>query len=146
MRSAEFFAVVNCEGGVQADLFGILAQQPGADAVVGAGPGQRVRHDAGVVAHDFARDALDPLGHLGRGATGKRHQQDPTRVCTLNDQMGDPMGEGVSLSGSGAGNDEQGRRGQSAAGAVLYRTPLLGIKSFEVGGCRLHRGVYPFPE
>ena len=62
------FAVVNREGGVQADLFGVLAQQPGADAVVGAGPGQRVGHDAGVVAHHLARDPLDPLGHLGGGA------------------------------------------------------------------------------
>ncbi len=62
------FAVVNREGGVQADLFGVLAQQPGADAVVGAGPGQCVRHDPGVVAHHLARDTFDPLGHLGRGA------------------------------------------------------------------------------
>ena len=62
------FAVVNREGGVQADLFGVFAQQPGADAVVGPGPGQCVRHDPGVVAHNLARDALDPLGHLGRGA------------------------------------------------------------------------------
>ena len=63
--------------------------------------------------------------HSGRGA--RRHQQDPARVGTLNDQMGDPMGEGVSLSGAGAADDEQGRCGQSAAGAVLDRTPLLGI-------------------
>jgi hypothetical protein len=62
------FAVVNREGGVQADLFGVLTQQPRADAVVGAGPGQRVRHDPGIVAHHLAGDAFDPLGHLGRGA------------------------------------------------------------------------------
>ena len=61
------FAVVNCKGRIQADLFGVLAQQPGADAVVGAGPGQRVGHDPGVVAQHLARDAFDPLGHLGRG-------------------------------------------------------------------------------
>jgi hypothetical protein len=56
---------VNRKGRVQADLFGILAKQPGADAVVCAGPGQRVGHDPGVVAHHLARYALDPLGHLG---------------------------------------------------------------------------------
>ena len=61
------FAVVNRKGRVQADLFGVLAQQPGADAVVGAGPGQRVGHDPGVVAQHLARDPFDPLGHLGRG-------------------------------------------------------------------------------
>ena len=63
------FAVVNREGGVQADLFGIFAQQPGADAVVGAGPRQCVGHDPGVVTQHLARDPFDPLGHLGRGAT-----------------------------------------------------------------------------
>ena len=58
---------MNRKGWVQADLFGVLAQQPGADAVVGAGPGQRVRHDPGVVTQHLARDAFDPLGHLGGG-------------------------------------------------------------------------------
>jgi hypothetical protein len=32
------FAVVNRKGGIQADLFGVLAQQSGADAVISAGP------------------------------------------------------------------------------------------------------------
>ena len=91
------FAVVNCEGGVEADLFGVLAQQPGADAMVGAGLGQRVRHDSGIVAEHLGR-SVDPLGHLGGGTTRKRHQQDPAGIGTLNDQMGDPMGEGVGLS------------------------------------------------
>ena len=62
------FAVVNREGRIQTDLLGVLAQQPGADAVVGAGPGQRIRHDPGVVAQHLARDPFDPLRHLGRGA------------------------------------------------------------------------------
>ena len=41
-------AVVDGEGRVEADLLGIFAQQPRADAVEGAGPGQRVRHDGGI--------------------------------------------------------------------------------------------------
>ena len=60
---------MNCEGGVQADLFRVLAQQPGTDTVIGAGPGQCVRHDPGVVAHHLSRDAFHPLGHLGCGPT-----------------------------------------------------------------------------
>jgi hypothetical protein len=52
--------------------------------------------------------------------------------------MGDPMGEGVRLSGTRSGDDEQRRRGHSVGGAVLDRTPLLGIESVKVGGCRLH--------
>ena len=88
-------AVVNRKGRIQADLLGVFAQQPGADAVIGSGPGQRVRRRAGIVAHHLARDAFDPPGHLGRGAPGKRHQQDPPRVGALNDQMGHAVGEGV---------------------------------------------------
>jgi hypothetical protein len=45
--------------------------------------------------------------------------------------MGDPMGESVGLSGPRSCNDEQRRRGQSVGGAVLDRTPLLGIEGFE---------------
>ena len=137
------FAVVNCEGGVQADLFGVLTQQPRADAVVGAGPGQRVRHDPGIVAQHLAGDAFDPLGHLGRGTTRKRHQQDPAGVGPLDDQMGDPMGEGVGLSRPRSRNDQQRRGRQSSRGPVLDRTPLFGIEGLEVGGCRLHLGC-PF--
>jgi hypothetical protein len=62
------FTIVYREGRIHADLFGVLAQQPGADAVIGAGPGQCIRHDPGVVAHHLARDAFDTFGHLGRGA------------------------------------------------------------------------------
>ena len=54
--------------------------------------------------------------------------------------MGDPMGEGVGLSGACSCDHEQRRRRQSSRGAVLDRTPLLGIEGFEVGGCRLHLG------
>ena len=59
------FAVVNREGGIETDLLGVLAQQARPDAVVGPGPGQRIRHDPGIVAEDFARDTFDPLRHLG---------------------------------------------------------------------------------
>ena len=74
--------------------------------------------------------------HLGRGAARKRHQQDPARVGALDDQMGDPMGEGVGLAGSGAGDDQQRRRRQSSRSAVLDGAALLGIERVEVGGCR----------
>ena len=97
------FAVVNREGGVQADLFGVLAQQPGADAVVGAGPGQRVRHDPGVVAHHLARDAFDPLGHLGRRRAVK-----------------------TSSAGSGAGRRPERSDGRpDGRGCWSFRIPLL---------------------
>ena len=134
------FAVVNREGWIEADLLGVLAQQARADAVVGARPGQRIRHDPGIVAKDFARNTFDPPCHLGRGAPRKRHQQNPAGVRALDDQVGDAMGEGIGLAGTRSGNDEQWCRGQSSLGAVLDCAPLFGIEGFEVRGCWLHRG------
>ena len=61
-------------------------------------------------------------------------------VGALNDQMGDPMGEGVGLSGPSSCNDQQWRRCQSSRRSVLDRPSLLGIQRFEVGGSSLHLG------
>ncbi len=58
----------------------------------------------------------------------------------MDDQRGDPMGEGVGLSRTRSRNDQQRRRRQSSRSSVLDRTALLGIEGFEVGGCRLHLG------
>ncbi len=57
-------AVVNGETGIESDLFGIVPQEPRADAMEGASPGQCIGHDAGIVAHHLARDALDAAAHL----------------------------------------------------------------------------------
>jgi hypothetical protein len=51
------------------------------------------------------------------------------------------MGEGIGLSGTGAGNHEQWWASEPARGAVLDGLPLLGVEGFEVGGCRFHLGV-----
>ena len=137
------FAVVDREGGIEPDLLGIFAQQPRADAVEGAGPGQRVGHDAGIVAQHLARDPLDPLRHLGRRAARKRHQQDAARVGAVDDQMGDPMGEGVGLAGTGAGDHQQRGDRPLARRAMLDGAPLLRIEAFEIGGCRWHGMIVP---
>ena len=75
----------------------------------GSRPRQRIRHDAGLVAEDAARDTLDTLGHLGGGSPRKRHQQHAARVGALDDQVGHPVRERVGLSGSCAGYDKQRR-------------------------------------
>ena len=56
------------------------------------------------------------------------------------ERSGNPMGKGVGLSGSRSSNDQQRWRCQSPRSPVLDRTPLLGVDSFEVGGCRLQLG------
>ena len=131
-------AVVNREGGIEADLLGMFAQQPRADAVKGAGPGQRVGHDAGIVAQHLPRDSLDACFHFGSCAAGKRHQQDAAGIGAADDQMGDAMRQRVGLAGAGAGNHQQGRTGASFRRAVLDGAPLFGIETFEIGGCRWH--------
>jgi hypothetical protein len=64
---------------------------------------------------------------------GKRHQQDAAGVRAAHDQMRHPMGEGVGLAGSGAGDDQQ-RRAGTRSGTMLDRTPLFRIEVVEVGG------------
>ncbi len=72
--------VVDGEFLVEADLFGIDPQQPCADAVKRAGPGERIGHDAGLRPHHFAADALDAAAHFGGRTAGKRHQQQAARI------------------------------------------------------------------
>ena len=67
-------AVVDRKRRTEANAFRIFAQQPRPDAVEGAGPGQRVGHDAGLVAQHTPRDPFDASGHLGRGAPGEGHE------------------------------------------------------------------------
>ncbi len=93
------FAVVDRKSGVKADLVGMVAQQTRADAVEGAGPGQLIRHDGGIVAHDLAGNPLHALRHFGSRPTRECHQQDSPGIGAVDDQMGDAMGEGVGLSG-----------------------------------------------
>jgi hypothetical protein len=50
--------------------------------------------------------------------------------------MGDAVGEGVRLPGSGAGDDKEGRPNVTIGGnAVLNRTPLLRIQGLKVWRC-----------
>jgi hypothetical protein len=96
------FAAVNCEDAIRADLLRILAQHPGADAVVGSGPGQRVGHDLGIVAMTLRaiRSTRLVISEAARRATSSTGSGG---VGTLDDQMSDPLGQGVGLSGARSG-------------------------------------------
>ncbi|MGY3420306.1 hypothetical protein ACVWZW_000781 [Bradyrhizobium sp. F1.13.4] len=129
-------AVVDGEGRIDADPLGIFAQQPRADAVEGAGPGKRVAHDRGIVlAEYFSGDALDPAGHLGRGAARERHQEDAARIAARDDQVRDAMGQRVGFAGARTGDDEQGRaHGRTIGHAMLHGAALLRIERVQI--CR----------
>ena len=66
-------AVVDGEGGIKSDPVGIFAQEPGADTMERACPGQRVGDGPGAVTDDLPHDTLNAPDHFGGGATRKGH-------------------------------------------------------------------------
>jgi hypothetical protein len=113
--------------------------------VKGARPSERVRHDAGIIAHHLADYSFDALRHFGGCTAGKRHQQNASGVGTIYDQVGNPVSKRVRLAGTGAGNHQQG--GPRPA-VILQYTMLDGpalrwIKAFEISGSR--RSVHILP-
>ena len=125
------FAVVDRECGIEADLRGIVAQQPCADAVKRAGPGQRIGDDLGIPTEHFGGDPLDPLRHLRRGAAGEGHQENASRVRALDDQMRNAVRQRVGFAGTRAGDHQ--KRSCDTARPMLDRPPLLGIQLGEIG-------------
>jgi hypothetical protein len=99
--------------------------------VEGAGPRQRIGHDTGVGAQDLAGDPLDPFGHLGSSASRECHQQDPARVCAVDDEMGYTVGKGIRLARASTRDDQQGSSdvtvGSNAVldGSTLFRIERL---------------------
>ncbi len=136
------FAVVDCKSGVETDPVGIFAQQPRTDAVEGAGPGEGVGHDAGLVAHDLARDALNPAGHLARRTPGEGHEQDAPRIGAIHDQMRHAVRERVGFPGTGA-SDHQERWCIGRAHTMFNGAALLRIKRVEICGIRQRHRLFP---
>lgn len=79
-------------------------------------------------------DAVRAAHHLLRRPAREREQQDPLRRDPVDDQMRDPVREGVGLAGAGAGDDEQRARAPSAARGftVLHRGSLGGVEMGEI--------------
>ena len=122
-------AVVDGEVGVEADLLGIFAQQPRADAVERAGPGERVASCARVRCPDIRRaDALDAALHLGRGAAREGQQQDAARIGAVDDQMGDAMRQRVGLAEPAPAMTSSGPPAPPRRDAVLDGAPLFGVE------------------
>jgi len=128
---------VDGEGGIKSDPIGIFAQEPRADTMKRACPGQRIGHGPGAVADDLPRDALNAPGHFGGGATRKGHQQYSTGIGTVDDQMSDPVSQGVGLSGTRAGDDEERR---SLCGVFLTHTMLDSSSLFAVEAFKISNG------
>lgn len=71
-----------------------------------------------------------------RRRRGEGHQQHALRIGTPDNEMRDPMGERVHLSGAGARDDEQRAAGggrRAVMESVLDRAALFGFGPFEIG-------------
>ena len=91
------FPVMDGEVDAETDLLGIHAQEPGTNAMEGAGPGQCVGHDGGVVAEHLPADALDAARHFRGRTTGKGHEQNAPRIGAVDDQVRDAVCQRVGL-------------------------------------------------
>ena len=129
-----FAPVVDRERRIEAERRGVGAQQPGADGVEGAAPGQMRRAAGRRQAERLVQDPADPALHLDRGAPRERQHQDPRRVGAGKHQPGHPGGEGQGLARAGAGDHQQRPVRQVAcADAVLDRAALRLIEGGEGG-------------
>ncbi len=129
------------KSGSQADLLGILPQQPGADRVEGSGPGERVRDCAGVGRPTPGRRCARPgalisdaarrekvISRMRRGSTPLTIRWATRWASVL--VFPDPA---PAMTSSGAG----------IADAMLHSRPLLRIQLGEIGrghGVPIRRG------
>ena len=126
-------AVVDGEGRIEADLPGIVAQQPRADAVEGARPRSARRPAAAP-----CRPSTSPTIRSTRRAisAAARREKVISRMrrgsAPLDDQVRDAMRQRVGLARAGAGDDQQ-RPGDRAA-AMLDGRALLVVQPVEIGG------------
>jgi len=59
-------------------------------------------------------------------------QKNAPGISTIDDQMGDAVGKGVGLAGSGSGNHQQRRKWAGSDHAMFDGASLLRIEVFEV--------------
>jgi hypothetical protein len=77
--------------------------------------------------------------HLERGAPGEGQQQQTVGVGAIQDQMRDPMGEGLGLTGARTGRDQQRRRRLCVVADAVFDSAALprGSGRADAGGHRL---------
>jgi hypothetical protein len=120
-------------------LIGVLAQEPRPNAVERTSPGQDIGHNTGLIAQCLPRNPFNSLCHLGCRSPRKRHEQDPSRIGAVDNEMGYSMCQGVGLAGTGTGNDQKWitRGAIPFRNSMLDRAALLRVEGIEMG-CHGH--------
>src|SRR4029079_1682904 len=118
------------EVGIEPDLLSVVAQQPCANGVESASPGQRISHDVGPLPDDAPCNPFHPSRHFYGGTAREGHEQNPSRVGAIDEEMGDAMCQGAGLARTCARDDEEGRPWGAVVlpDPMLDRTPLFRIK------------------
>ena len=124
-------AIVDGEGGVEADARRVFAQQPRADRMEGAAVARR-RRRGGLGREAAGEDALDAAVELGGGAAREGRQHDALGVDAGEHEMGEAMGERRRLADARAGDHQQ------RLFAMLDRQPLRIVQ--RVGRVGTNRG------
>ena len=91
------------ERGVEANSVRILPQDASADSMERASPRQIDLS----YAHGCASDLLHAAGHIEGGAPGECQQQDPLGINTIDNKVGNSMGQCLCFPCSRAGNHQQ---------------------------------------
>ena len=125
-------AVDDGVGGFEAELRRIVAQQPVADGMESACPGEALRDGlrfaAQRVVERLAQDLHRSPPHFHRSAARERQQHDPGRIDAGQNQMRDAMRKRAGLAGARAGDDEQRPGAKAAIGQRLAETRGLALR------------------
>ncbi len=132
-------SVEDRETGVEIEVVRITAQQAIRDRMKRARPGEHVVIHRRVVftTQRLADDRLDAPRHLLGGPARERQQQDPLRIHALDNEVGDPVGQGHRFAGAGSRDDEQRARGDATVFlrlAVGSRLALGRVQGSQVVG------------
>ena len=101
------FAIVNSEARLESDHLRVFAQQPRANAMERACPGEGGSVGAGPCSDCARNNAVDAADHLGRRAPRKRQKENSSGIGALDHKMCDPVRERIGLARTRARNDKQ---------------------------------------
>ncbi len=134
---------------VEVQVPGVVAQQPRADRMEGAGPLHALQHRLADAGDRLVQRLLDDVAraaaHLERGTARERQHQDPARIDAVDHEVCHPRGQRAGLAGAGSGDDQQ-RPAAKTLGqhrlAVGHGAALGAVQRLQVCGRRGHRQDY----
>ena len=100
-------AIVNCEGSVQPNGVGILAEEACTNRVKRSRPNDRISHCLRALVHDIRNDALNTSHHLGGSTPREGQQHHTTRIGAVDDEVCNAMGKGVGLARACTRDDQE---------------------------------------